>query len=79
MEAYVEEDDIRISNSFFDWFYNRVIGGEDINIPLNFFKVKEWKEILNAYGFDITRTINVGICEPLVPEHQVLIIADNKN
>jgi SAM-dependent methyltransferase len=76
MEAYVEEDDIRVANAFFDWFYNRVIGGEDINVPLNFLKVREWEEILNSYGFDVVKTVYVGMCEPLVPEHEILIIAD---
>ena len=79
MEAYIEEDDIRMTNSFFDWFYNRVIGDEDINVPLNFLKVKGWEKILKSYGFDMIKTIYVGICEPLVPEHQVLIIADHNN
>ncbi|MBN1310867.1 MAG: class I SAM-dependent methyltransferase [Anaerolineae bacterium] len=76
MEAYVEEDDIRMANAFFDWFYNRVIGGEDINVPLNFLKVGEWEEILSSYGFDVVKTVYVGMCEPLVPEHEILIIAD---
>jgi len=79
MEGYIEEDDIRMTNSFFDWFYNRVIGDEDINVPLNFLKVKGWGKILKSYGFDMIETIYVGICEPLVPEHQILIIVDHNN
>lgn len=75
-EAYIEEDDIRIANSFFDWFYNRVIGDEDINVPLNFLKLEGWKKLLNSYGFDVIETKYVGIDEPAVPEHQVYIIAD---
>ena len=79
MEGYIEEDDIRMTNSFFDWFYNRVIGDEDINVPLNFLKVSGWKETLKSYGFDVVEAVDVGICEPLVPEHQVLIIADRND
>ena len=75
-EAYIEEDDIRIANSFFDWFYNRVIGDEDINVPLNFLKLEGWKRLLKLYGFDVIETKYVGIDEPAVPEHQVFIIAD---
>ena len=78
-EAYVEDDDIRITNSFFDWFYNRVIGDEDINVPLNFLKVEGWKKLLKSYGFDVIETKYVGIDEPAVPEHQVFIIADLNN
>jgi SAM-dependent methyltransferase len=79
MEGYVEEDDVWMTNSFFDWFYNRVIGDEDVNVPLNFLKVREWEDMLRSYGFDMTAAIYVGICESLVPEHQVLIIADHSD
>lgn len=79
MEGYVEEDDIRMTNSFFDWFYNRVIGDEDINVPLNFLRVKAWEKILKALAFDVSETIYLGINEPVVPEHQILIIADHIN
>ncbi len=76
IEVYIEEEDIRMSNSFFDWFYNRVIGNEDINVPLNFLKVKEWEKILEFHGFRIIKTVYLGINEPMVPEYQILIIAD---
>jgi SAM-dependent methyltransferase len=76
IEGYVEEDDIRMSNGFFDWFYNRVIGNEDIIVPLNFIKVKEWEKILEFHGFRIVETAYLGINEPMVPEYQILIIAD---
>ena len=75
-EAYIEKDEIKITNSFVDWFYNRVIGGEDINVPLNFLKVEEWEKLLNSFGFNVTETNYVGIDEPLVPEQHVFIIAD---
>jgi 2-polyprenyl-3-methyl-5-hydroxy-6-metoxy-1,4-benzoquinol methylase len=76
IEAYIEEDEIKMTNSFFDWFYNRVVGDEDINVPLNFLKVGGWEKILRSYGFEMVKNLNIGICEPLVPEHQVLIVAD---
>jgi len=76
-EAYIEEDKIRITNSFVDWFYNRVIGDEDINVPLNFLKVEEWKQLLKSYGFEVVETKYVGIDEPAVPEHHIFIIADH--
>ena len=49
LEGYIEEEDIRITNCFFDWFHNRVIGDEDINVPLNFLKVKEWENLLQMH------------------------------
>jgi hypothetical protein len=78
VEGYVEEDDKRMTNIFFDWFYNRVIGDEDINVPLNFLKVNGWERLLNFNGFNIVKTLYLGINEPIVPEHQILIIADRR-
>jgi SAM-dependent methyltransferase len=75
-EAYVEKEENRMTNSFFDWFYNRVVGDEDINVPLNFLKIEGWKKILNSHGFEVIETEYVGIDEPVVPEHHVYIIAD---
>jgi 2-polyprenyl-3-methyl-5-hydroxy-6-metoxy-1,4-benzoquinol methylase len=77
IEGYIEEDDIRMTNSFFDWFYNRVIGDEDINVPLNFLKVKGWEKMLKSRGFDMIESIYLGINEPIVPEHQILFVADH--
>lgn len=79
MEGYIEEDDIRVTNCFFDWFYNRVIGDENINVPLNFLRVNEWKQLLKLYGFEIIEVNYVGIDEPAVPEQHVFIIADRSN
>ena len=75
-EAYIEKEENKMTNSFFDWFYNRVIGDEDIPVPLNFLKVEEWKNILYSYGFELIETKYVGIDEPLVPEFHVFMIAE---
>ena len=77
-ESYIEEDYIRITNSFVDWFYNRVIGDEDINVPLNFLRLEAWEQLLKSYGFEVIETKYVGIDEPAVPEQHVFIIADRK-
>ncbi|MBN1682738.1 methyltransferase domain-containing protein [Candidatus Bathyarchaeota archaeon] len=76
VEGYIEEDDKRITNIFFDWFYNRVVGDEDINVPVNFQKVGDWEKILKYFGFGIVETKYLGMCEPLVPEYEMLIIAE---
>jgi 2-polyprenyl-3-methyl-5-hydroxy-6-metoxy-1,4-benzoquinol methylase len=75
-EADIEKEENRISNSFFDWFYNRVLGDEDINVPLNFLKIEEWKKILSSYGFEVIKTKHVGIDEPIIPEFHVFMIAE---
>lgn len=79
IEAYADEEHITISNSFFDWFYNRVIGDEDINVPLNFLKIKGWELLLKSLGYVINKTENLGFSEPLIPEQHVLIIADKNS
>ncbi|MBN1214807.1 MAG: class I SAM-dependent methyltransferase [Candidatus Lokiarchaeota archaeon] len=78
LEGYIEDEDIRITNCFMDWFYNRIIRGADINIPLNFLKLKEWEKELNNYGFNVIETKYIGIDEPIVPEYHVFIIAERK-
>jgi len=75
-EASIREKSLRMTNSFFDWFYNRVIGDKDINVPLNFLKVEEWEKLLNIYEFKVIKKEYVGIDEPLVPEYHIFIIAD---
>ena len=77
-EAYIENEVNRMTNSFFDWFYNRVVGDEDINVPLNFLKVSGWQKIIESYGFDIIETKYMGIDEPLIPEYHIFIIANKK-
>ena len=79
MEGCIEEKEMKMTNSFFDWFYNRVLGDKDIFVPLNFLKVEEWEKLLKSYGFDVVEMKYVGIDEPSVPEHQVFIIADKRN
>ncbi len=77
-EAYVEKDDIKMVTNFVDWFYNRVIGDEDINVPLNYLTLKGWESILNSCGFRVVETKYVGTDEPIIPEHHVFIIAENE-
>ncbi len=78
-ESYIEKENIMITNSFVDWFFNRVIGDEDINVPLNFLKIKSWETLLKSYGFTVIETKYVGTDEPAVPEHHVFIIAEKSN
>jgi hypothetical protein len=75
-EACAEDDSVRTTNGFVDWFYNRVIGDEDIDVPLNFRTVQGWNTLLQSCGFDVIKVDDVGIDEPAVPEHHVFIIAD---
>ncbi len=56
-----------------------LLGDEDIYVPLNFLRVKGWEKILESHGFDLIKATYLGINEPVVPEHQILLIADQHN
>ncbi len=76
MEGYIEEYETKIVNSFIDWFINRVVRGTDINVPLNYKTKQEWNIIFEEVGFKITKAIDMGIDEPVAPEHHILYILD---
>ena len=76
MEGYIEEYETKIVNSFIDWFINRVVRGIDINVPLNYKTKQEWNIIFKEAGFKITKAIDMGIDEPVAPEHHILYILD---
>lgn len=63
-------------NSFIDWFINRVVRSTDINVPLNYKTKHEWNIIFKEAGFKITNAIDMGIDEPVAPEHHILYILD---
>ena len=76
LEGYAETDEIRRRNSFIDWFFNRVIRDTDINVPLNYRTQSQWDAIFKKYGFHITEMVDMGIDEPVAPEHHILYIVD---
>lgn len=78
LEGSCEEETIRVTNSFVDWFFNRVLRDEDINVPLNYLPLRDWEYLIEQVGFKVTGTKYIGIDEPLAPEHHVFIIADRK-
>ncbi len=79
MEGNVEEYETKIINSFIDWFFNRIVRGEDINVPLNYRKKNEWDLIFKEVGFEIVEAIDMGIDEPMVPERHILYVIDRFN
>lgn len=76
MEGYVEKPEYRHINQAIDWFFNRILLGVDMNVPLNFLSINEWSLLIEQVGFRISKTEYVGADEKLAPEHHVLIIAD---
>lgn len=78
MEGYVEVPECRFINQTIDWFFNRILLGVDMNVPLNFFKKDQWALLLNEVGFKIIDTKYVGADEKLAPEHHFLMIAERE-
>ncbi len=71
MEGYIDEPDIHQRNCFLDWFFNRIIQNADINIPLNFQTIDQWKEAFDELRLTIDQLDVVGIDEPKAPEYHV--------
>ncbi|MBM3748286.1 MAG: class I SAM-dependent methyltransferase [Acidobacteria bacterium] len=76
MEGYVDDEGSRRVNCFFDWFLNRVVQGNNINIPLNYRTTAEWRQIFAERGLQVARQELVGIDEPMAPESHVLFVLD---
>lgn len=76
MEGYVDDENTYLVNCFFDWFLNRVVQGQDINMPLNFHTTAEWHRIFTERGLRVAKEEVVGIDEPIAPESHVLFVLD---
>lgn len=61
-------------NSFFDWFYNRVLNDPNINVPLNFLTPNAWLKFFEYSGGKAVHMEHLGINEPLVPEWHTLYV-----
>ena len=78
VEGYVEDETIYLTNSFLDWFLNRVNQGADINLPLNYHKQEQWYAMFDSVGLQPVKTEVLGIDEPVAPECHVLYVLDKK-
>lgn len=61
--------------SFIDWLYNRVFH-DGVAVPYNFSTPEHWQEIFRSMGWRINRVLDLGIDQPIVPEHHVLFVLD---
>lgn len=64
--------------SFWDWFYNRIIH-QDVNVPYNYLSPQRWIEQFEKLGWRVSKSIELGIDQPLVPEHHYLFVLDRKS
>jgi hypothetical protein len=61
--------------TFVDWFYNRVLH-EAVPVPYNFGSPEEWRLAFQTRGWRVGVEIDLGIDQPLVPEHHALFVLD---
>ncbi len=77
--AYLElgAEQQRLTNVFFDHFYNRVLHYSDdpikkVNMPFNFNTPENWTALFKGNGFREEQTVHLGIDQPAVPEYHTL-------
>ena len=66
-----------MTQTFFDWFYNRVIN-QDVSVPFNFASFEKWPCLLEQLNCNVEYIHHFGIDQPLVPEYHVLYIGSPK-
>lgn len=73
----------RLSNIFFDHFYNRIVHYSDdpakkVNIPFNFNTPAEWDRAFTSFGLHPVALRHLGIDQPVVPEYHTLHVHDKR-
>ena len=73
----LSSEEQRLTNIFFDHFYNRVIHysedhGKKVNVPFNFNTPEGWNAEAIALGMKPVATEHLGIDQPTVPEYHTL-------
>jgi hypothetical protein len=79
----LNHEEQRLSNIFFDHFYNRVIHySEDeskkVPVPFNFQTPGEWNRTLEQSGGKQIALVQLGIDQPTVPEYHTLHVVARK-
>lgn len=84
IESIYQDEPERLYTMWIDWFYNRVLHyAEDetkkVNVPFNFRKPDDWRQLIAARGLEITNSIDLGTFQLLNPEHHWLYVAERKS
>jgi ABC-type Fe3+/spermidine/putrescine transport system ATPase subunit/ubiquinone/menaquinone biosynthesis C-methylase UbiE len=59
--------------TFLDWLYNRVFH-DGVPVPYNFNTPEAWRKIFEEMGWEIEQMIDLGVDQPIVPEHHFLFV-----
>lgn len=57
--------------TFVDYLYNRVFH-DGVPVPFNYSTPSGWQRIFQSTGWDVQHVIDLGIDQPIVPEHHIL-------
>lgn len=61
--------------SFIDWLYNRVFHN-GVSVPYNYQSPRQWMRIATSLGAKVVEMVDLGIDQPIVPEHHYLIVLE---
>ena len=61
--------------TFIDWFYNRILH-DGVPVPYNFGSPAEWRTAFRDSGWKVISEEDLGIDQPIVPEHHVLFVLE---
>jgi hypothetical protein len=61
--------------TFVDWLYNRVFH-DGVSVPYNYNTPQGWKRLLEDMGWCVKEIVDLGMDQPIVPEHHVLFVLD---
>jgi SAM-dependent methyltransferase len=61
--------------SFVDWLYNRVFHS-GVPVPYNYRRPAEWNALFSCDGWSVRSSEDLGIDQPVVPEHHFLFVVE---
>lgn len=76
MEGEIDAPDRVWVNAFLDWFLNRIVQREDINLPFAYRTIRAWRETFERLGLTVNTVAKVGVDDPVAPEHHVFFVLD---
>lgn len=76
IEAVCFNDTQRRMNMFFDWFYTRIVRGQDGELAQHFDTPKGWKWFLRDQRLSERASVDLGLELPALPEYHWMFVMD---
>jgi SAM-dependent methyltransferase len=61
--------------TFIDWLYNRVLHN-GVPVPYNYCTPERWEQVFQKEGWRVSVKVDLGVDQPLVPEHHMLFVLE---